>query len=68
MRYMACLLLVVIAVNSFAETLPPLSEGMPASSVTALWKDYDSSRDPLDVQVVREWVEDGVVCQFKETI
>lgn len=29
-------------------------------TVAALWSDFDPRKDPLDVQVVREWDEDGI--------
>ena len=42
---------------------PYSSESVPQSAV-ALWKDVDFRKDPLDVEVVKEWREDGVVCRY----
>jgi hypothetical protein len=36
------------------------AEGVP-QSVAELWADFDPRRDPLEVEVIREWKEDGGV-------
>ena len=36
------------------------AEGVPRS-VTELWADFDPRKDPLEVEVIREWKEDGAV-------
>lgn len=64
MRFMVCLPLCFITLNLVADTLPLLKDGNVAESVSELWQDYDSSREPLDARVVREWKADGVVCQY----
>ncbi|MCB1229497.1 MAG: dienelactone hydrolase family protein [Verrucomicrobiae bacterium] len=33
-------------------------------NVEALWKDYNPRTEPLEVDVVREWNEDGAVCRY----
>ena len=33
----------------------------PPQSVTELWADFDPRKDPLEVEVIREWKEDGGV-------
>jgi len=43
------------------ETLPPLSGDDVPKSVEALWADFDPRAEPLDVEVLKEWEEDGVV-------
>ena len=42
--------------------LPSLfaAEGVP-QSVIDLWADFDPRKDPLEVEVIREWKEDGMV-------
>jgi hypothetical protein len=42
--------------------LPSLlaAEGVP-QSVVDLWADFDPRKDPLEVEVIREWKEDGAV-------
>ena len=64
MRFMVCLPLCFITLNLVADTLPLLKDGDVPESVSELWQDYDSSREPLDSRVVREWKADGVVCQY----
>ena len=43
------------------ETLPPLQGGVAPQTLTELWKDFDPRAEPLDVEVLKEWEEDGVV-------
>jgi len=44
-----------------AETLPPLTNGKPPQTVTELWADFDPRAEPLDVEILKEWEQDGVV-------
>jgi hypothetical protein len=51
------------AIASLLLFRPPLllaAEDVP-QSVTELWADFDPRKDPLDVEVIREWKEDGGV-------
>ena len=41
----------------------PLSAA-PPQTVAELWSDFDPRQDPLDVQVVREWKEDGGIYRY----
>ena len=43
-----------------ADTLPPLTGGAPQTFDT-LWKGFDPQEEPLDVEVLHETEEDGVV-------
>lgn len=36
----------------------------PPQSVIELWADFDPRKDPLDVEVIREWKEDGGVYRY----
>ena len=45
------------------ETFPPLKAGKVPQTVEALWTDYDPSKEPLDIEILKEWEEDGVVMQ-----
>lgn len=36
----------------------------PPQSVTELWSDFDPRQDPLEVEVVREWKEDGGIYRY----
>lgn len=46
------------------ETFEPYSDGDVPQSVTDLWAGYDATREPLDVQVVKEWDADGVITRY----
>lgn len=42
----------------------PIAEAEPPQNVAQLWSDFDPRRDPLDVEVIREWKEDGGVFRY----
>lgn len=44
-----------------AETLPLLENGKAPTTVDETWTGFDPRREPLDVEVLKEWEEDGVV-------
>ena len=43
------------------ETLPPLQDGKVPSNVDELWQGFDPRAEPLDVEVLKGWEEEGVV-------
>jgi pimeloyl-ACP methyl ester carboxylesterase len=43
------------------ETLPPLKNGVAPKTVEQLWAGYDPRREPLDVEITKEWKQDGVL-------
>lgn len=43
------------------ETLPPLGEGGAPQTFAELWAGFDPRAEPLEVEVLHEWEEDGVV-------
>ena len=47
--------------RTIQETLPPLQEGGAAESFESMWGDFDPRAEPLDVEILNEWEEDGVV-------
>ena len=54
--------LCVLGCVSFArETLPPLQNEPAPHTHAGLWTGYDPRIGPLDVEVLKEWEEDGVV-------
>ena len=56
------LVLCVLGCVSFArETLPPLQNEPAPHTHAGLWTGYDPRIGPLDVEVLKEWEEDGVV-------
>lgn len=48
-----------------AETFTPWTdESQVPRSVEALWKGADLQSEPLEVEIVDEWNEDGIVCRY----
>ena len=43
------------------ESLPPLKNGAAPQNSEELWAGYDPQAEPLDVEVLKEWEQDGVV-------
>ncbi|MCA9080045.1 MAG: acetylxylan esterase [Planctomycetaceae bacterium] len=41
----------------------PVAAEVP-QTVTELWQDFDPRRDDLDVQLIREWTDDGIVFRY----
>jgi len=59
---LAALLLALNGVNvSGKDTLPSLKEGKAPQTFEAMWAGFDPRSEPLDVEVLKEWEEDGVV-------
>ncbi len=48
----------------FFSALSALSAAAPPQNVTQLWADFDPRKDPLEVEVVREWKEGGGVYRY----
>ncbi len=49
---------------SAADTLSPLKDGKVPQSVKELWADYDSTKEPLEVKIVRQWKDGETTCQY----
>jgi hypothetical protein len=49
------------AFGQFVDTLPPLKDGKAPQTFAELWDGYDPREEPLDVEILKEWEEDGVV-------
>ena len=47
--------------TGLAETLPPLKDSKPPQTLEELWTGFDPRKEPLDLEVLKEWAEDGVV-------
>lgn len=47
--------------SGLKETLPPLKEGKIPANVEELWQGFDPRAEPLDVEVLKGWEQDGVV-------
>ena len=41
-----------------------LAAAEPPQSVTELWAGFDPRKDPLEIEVLKEWEQDGVVCRI----
>ncbi|MBL7221502.1 MAG: acetylxylan esterase [Phycisphaerae bacterium] len=54
----AIALLGSVGVLNAADSLPPLQGGKVPRNVKDLWANYDSTKEPLEVKVVREWKDD----------
>ncbi|MDA3924463.1 MAG: dienelactone hydrolase family protein [Kiritimatiellae bacterium] len=46
------------------ETLAPLNGGKAPQNFEELWAGYDPRAEPLDVEVLKEWEEDGIVLKI----
>lgn len=46
------------------ETLPAVVEGRAPENFKEMWRGFDPRREPLNVEVVKEWEEDGVVLKI----
>ncbi|MBT3198475.1 MAG: alpha/beta hydrolase [Phycisphaerales bacterium] len=47
-----------------ADTLAPLKNGRVPQNVKELWSGYDSTTEPLDVKIVRQWNDQGVTIRY----
>ncbi len=43
------------------DSLPALNDGRAPRSCEELWAGYDPCREPLDIEVLKQWKKDGVV-------
>ncbi|MCU0791949.1 MAG: hypothetical protein MUE42_03665, partial [Opitutaceae bacterium] len=43
------------------ESFPPLADAPAPSALADLWSGYDPRREPLEIEVLKEWEQDGVV-------
>ena len=67
MKLMPCLFAVALitvceatARGQEADTLPPLRDGLAPQNFDQMWAGFDPRAEPLEVEVLREWQEDGV--------
>lgn len=61
--HIALVLAIVVcaSLSVSAETLPPLRDGKAPTTHDELWAGFDPQKEPLDVEVLKEWEEDGVI-------
>lgn len=62
-RYVSVLLLAFTSVYSSLaqETLTPLKEGAAPQTFEELWAGFDPRTEPLEIETLKAWEEDGVV-------
>jgi len=58
---LSTLLFLGCAIAAVAETLPPLKDGKAPQTFKEMWAGFDPRKEPLEVEVLKEWEEDGVV-------
>lgn len=64
------LLSVALLVSSSAvsaqeqDTLPPLDNGRAPANFTEMWKGFDPRAEPLEVEILKEWQEEGVTLRI----
>ena len=59
----ACALVIVGTSLKAEDTFEPYASDVPESAV-ALWENYDPRYEPLNIEVVQEWENDGVVTRY----
>ncbi len=59
-------LLATVALGVFAgeDTLPSLMGGQAPKNLEELWAGYDPRKEPMEIEVLKEWEEDGVVLRI----
>ncbi|MEM7013877.1 MAG: acetylxylan esterase [Verrucomicrobiota bacterium] len=50
-----------LTISAAAETLAPLQDGKAPQTHAELWAGFDPRVEPLDIEVLHEWEEEGVV-------
>lgn len=55
------LYLVICGLTSANETLLPLKNDEVPRTYESLWKDYDPRKEPLEIEILKEWEQEGVV-------
>jgi hypothetical protein len=58
------LLLSATALGTEPATLPNLRGDVPPRSFADMWSGFDPRQEPLEVETIREWEEDGVVLRI----
>lgn len=58
------LLLTPVSATQASDTLPPLQDGQAPQNFEEMWAGFDPRAEPLEVEVLREWEEDGVALRI----
>ena len=59
-----CALGVVSTELNAKDTFEPYASSDVPKTAGALWEDYDPRREPLDIEIVQEWENEGVVTRY----
>ena len=59
-----CALGIVSTELNAKDTFEPYAFSDVPKTAGALWEDYDPRREPLDIEIVQEWENDGVVTRY----
>jgi len=51
----------ILALIPFLASQPLIADDSIPASAAELWADFDPSKDPIEIEVIREWREDGAV-------
>jgi predicted esterase len=57
-------LTLLISTTQASDTFTPYKADEVPQNVKDLWKDYDARKEPLDIEVVKDWKADGVVTRY----
>ncbi len=57
----ALLVAATVAVGNERDTLPALKDGVAPQNFQEMWAGFDPRAEPLDVEIRKEWEEEGVV-------
>ena len=57
-------LLTILTVWGSDTFIPYRTAGEVPQTAKALWSTYDSTKEDLDVKVIKEWKEDGVIIRY----
>jgi dienelactone hydrolase len=64
LAFVFIILSAVTARGQTAETLPPLVDGNAPGDFQQMWSGFDPRKEPLQVEVLKEWEEENVVLRI----
>lgn len=65
MKSISAAILALLAIgNLHAESLTPLSGDNPPQTLQALWNGYDPSKEPLEIENLTEWTDEGITVRL----
>lgn len=65
MKSISATILALLAIgNLHAESLTPLAGDNPPQTLQALWNGYDPSKEPLEIENLTEWTDEGITVRL----